>query len=330
MKESLVRLCDAFIAHRDAVRAAFRWDNSMLYPVAASIFCEQGIGVADGESERLRDCRALLKEETGALHGFRGYAMTVTCAILAADGDPARRLSRSLALYGAFRAHFTSSQYLPVAAVMLSGILPEGSYAALAERTREIYDRMRKEHPLLTSSEDAVFAAMLALSDERNDDVILETERCYRILKGEFFSSNAVQSLSHVLALQKGRAEEKCERVLSFYRDLREYGRKYGTGYELATLGVLALLPGDPAEIREDLLDVETHLRGETGYGFFGASTAQRLMHAAMLVSIDRRGETDLGAAAAAQGAIASVIASVAAQQAALMAVIATSSSSGS
>lgn len=320
MNDQLQSLCDAFIARRDVVKSVFPWDSAYLYPVSAVVLLRSEPPVT---KERLLECRALLRRETGAFSDFRGTAAIATVSMLAASRDPEERFRRARSLYGAFRKHFTASQFLPVASMILSESVEEAEYAAFAERTRAIYNAMRREHPFLTSSEDSVFAAMLALSKDRDSDVILETERCYLLLKKELTGSNAGQSLSHVLALFPGRAEEKCERTVRLYRRLKEAKCRYGLGYELPTLGVLATLPLSDEELLSALTEVDTYLRRQKGYkGIFGMTGQQRLMHASMIVSAAYGEEQSTVMNGASLGC---GIATVAAEQAAMLAAIAAS-----
>ena len=53
MKDSLRKICEDFIANRDVMREAFKWDSSYLYPVCGNIFCARG-QMAD--LERLKQC----------------------------------------------------------------------------------------------------------------------------------------------------------------------------------------------------------------------------------------------------------------------------------
>ena len=185
---------------------------------------------------------------------------------------------------------------------------------------------MKKDHPFLTSTEDSVFAAMLALSDKSDDALLEEAERCYQLLKPNFFSGNAVQSLSHVLALADGRAEDKCDAVLSLFEALKARGRKDGTDFELASLGVLATLPVPQESMVEDILEVDEFLSRQKGYGLLGISKPQRLMQAGMLVITDLARGSD----AMQTAAIGSTIALVIAQEVALCAAIAATSVSTS
>lgn len=143
---------------------------------------------------------------------------------------------------------------------MIADLVRPEKYDETAARVRHIYDLMKNEHPFLTSGEDSVFAAMLALSPMTDAEIVSETERCFELLKGEFFSSSAVQSLSHVLALGEGTPEEKCRKTMELFHGLKKKGCRYGTGYELATLGALALLPKEADSTVGELIEADHFL----------------------------------------------------------------------
>lgn len=319
MRSSLSALCGSFIENRDVVKSTFAWENSYLYPVCAAIFTDKRCRAT---SDRLEYCKTLLKAQTGVFSNFRSNAKLAMIAMMAVDSNPDRKLNQALQVYAALKEHFWGSQYLPVASMMIADVVEPARYGEIAARTRNIYERMKSEHPFLTSGEDSVFAAMLALSDLTDEQIVAETEHCYRLLKPEFFSGNAVQSLSHVLALCEGSAEEKCSTTLELYRSLKSRGYKYGTDYELATLGILATLPVDRSTVMTDMMEVDDFLAGQKGYGFFGIGRKQRLMHAGMIVTSDYLDQSDTMQTAA----IGSTISLIAAQQAAMCAAIAASS----
>ena len=319
MRASLSALCDSFIENRDIVKSTFAWESAYLYPVCAAIFLDKR---RKAEPDRLEYCKKLLKAQTGVFSNFRSTAKLAMIAMMAVDSNPDRKLTQALQVYDALKEHFWSSPYLPVASMMIADVVEPARYGAVAARTRQIYERMKNEHPFLTSGEDSVFAAMLALSDLSDEQIVAETEHCYRLLKPEFFSGNAVQSLSHVLALCDGSAEEKCNATMELYRGLKSKGYKYGTDYELATLGVLAALPADRSAVMTDIMETDDFLAGQKGYGFFGIGKKQRLMHAGMIVTSDYLGQSG----AMQTAAIGGTISLIAAQQAAMCAAIAASS----
>jgi len=318
MRHSLSALCATFIDCRDTIKSAFFWENSSIYPVAASVFVDKR---RRADKERLIMCRDILKENTGVFSNFRSHIKLPMIAMMAVSNDPQTKLKRALGVYTALKEHFFTSDYLPLAAMSIAEMAEPEKYEELAKKTRRIYDLMKKEHPFLTSSEDSVFAALLALSDKPEEQLVRDAEQCYDLLKPNFFSGDAVQSLSHVLALCDGDAEFKCSRAMAIFEALKETGNKYGTGHELATLGVLSVLPGEVDAIAEDVATMASLLKGRKGYGIFGATKAQRLMHAAMIVVSEYLGDTNAMQAAA----VTSTVSIIIAQQAAVCAAVAAS-----
>ena len=315
MRDSLSALCGNFIENRDTVKSAFGWESSYIYPVCAAIFMDKRETVS---VERMRRCGDILKSRTGIFSNFRGNGKLAMIAMLAASNEPEDKLEKALQVYDTLKEHFWSSEYLPVASMIIADMVGPERYEEVAARTRQIYDLMKKEHRFLTSSEDSVLAALLALSDLSDEQVVLETESCYDLLKPQFFSGNAVQSLSHVLALGDGPAREKCSKTMELFNRLKAKGYYYGTGNELPTLGVLALLPVDLSVIVEDLIEVDAFLSDQKGYGLLGLGRKQRL-----IVASDYIGQKDNMAMNTA--AIGGTISLIAAHQAAMCAAIAAS-----
>ena len=316
MRSSLSNLCNSFIENRDALKETFFWGSSYIYPVAAAVFVDKR---KTAEVEHLEKCHEILKDNTGFFSNFRNYIKLPMVSMMAVSSDPEDKLKKALTVYEMLKQHFFSSNYLPLASMTISDFVEPVHYEAVAHRTRRIYDLMKQEHPFLTSGEDSVFAALLALSNTSDEVIVQNTEECYDILKPQFFSSNAVQSLSHVLALCEGDAEMKCSRAMDLFYKLKDQGYKYGTGYELATLGVLAMLPADLGTIADDTVQVAEYLAGQRGYGIMGMTKRQRLMHAGLIVTSDYLDQNTSMQAAA----VSSTISLIIAQQTAVCAAIA-------
>lgn len=321
MRDNLSLLCEKFIENREIIRTVFHWESTYIYPVCAAIFTDKR---QTADAEKMKLCRDILRQQTGIFSNFRSNAKLALISMLAVSSDPEAKLQKALQVYDELKEHFFSSQYLPIAAMAIADLTGPEQYGEISARTRRIYNLMKNEHPFLTSGEDSVFAALLALSDLEDEQVVSETEACYEILKPEFFSGNAVQSLSHVLALGEGSAQEKCRRVTELYEGLKERGCRYGTSYELATLGVLAMLPADLSEVMEDIVAVDDYLANQKGYGLLGIGRKQRLMHAGMLVTSDYMEQS--GNLAMNSAALGGTISMIAAQQAAICAAVVVSS----
>jgi len=326
MRETLENICRQFIENRDIVKGAFNFESAYMHPICAAIFTQKNV---KADAFLMKECQKKLKEKTGAFSNFRGNSKIAVISMMATAKDPDKRLESAMTVYEMLRGHFFGSEYLPLASMVISDNADVEKYAEICERTRRIYDLFKSEHPFLTSAEDVVFASILALSDAYERDIVIETERCYEILKENFGATNATQSLSHVLALFNGKSQDKCKETVDFYNELRQKGCKYGVQYELASLGVLAMQRRTNENIISDLLDAEAFLSTCSGYrGIFGFTKKTRLMHASIILSCESTSEQAVMNAATLGSTVSMIIAQQAAMCAAIAATTAASSSS--
>lgn len=327
MKDTLRERCELFVGNRDRIKAAFGWESAYIYPLCAAIYTARG---ATADTAIMKDCLGLLKQRTGAFSNFRGTTKMAIVSKLALCESPGSQLERMMAIYDGLKELFWGSQYLAVAAVTIAELSEPGREDDIVQRTRTIYNHMKEAHPFLTSGEDSAFAALLALSGLDDRRIEQEMELCYSILKPSFFSANAVQSLSHILALGEADAHEKCAKTMDLFDYLKSRGHRYGAGYELSTLGALALLDASAEQIGEDMIAADDYLKGQKGFGAFGIGARQRLLYAGMLAMDAYIPEVSTIQAAALNGVVSLVIAQQAAMCAAIAASAAAASSSSS
>lgn len=307
------------IENRNRVKSVFSWDGGLLNLACAGIFTVKNKTV---DESVLRECKDLLKQEVSVFSNFRSTAQSPITAILAISGNPKQTLENGLLVYQLLKKDFWTSAYLPLTAMIIAQMTPPSLYEGIAMRTRTIYNRMKKEHPFLTSSEDSTFCALMALSEKTDDLMIEDAEQCYRSLKSNFFSSNAVQSLSHTLALCNGEPEMKCKKTMELFAKLKAAGHKYGIDYELPTLGVLAMSGGALDEIVQEITEIDSWLSQQKGFGFFSSITRkQRLMYAGIVAQREYLDEETMQTAAL-NGTISLIVA----QQTAICAAVAASS----
>ena len=326
MRELLKKTCELFIENRDTIKSAFNYDSAYIHPVCAAIFTQKNV---KADPVLMKECLQKIKEKTSVFSGFRGNSRLAVISMMATDQDPDKQLESAVEAYTKLREHFMASEYLTLAATVISTNADPLKYGEICERTRRIYDLFKGEHPFLTSAEDVVFAAILALSNSYERDIVIETERCYEILKTKFGATNATQSLSHVLALFDGKAQDKCKETIDFYEELRQKGCRYGTQYELASLGVLAIQRRENENVISELLEVDEFLSTCKGYkGIFGMPKKIRLMHAAIVLSSVQSNDDTLINATALGSTVSMIIAQQAAMCAAIAATTAASSSS--
>ena len=326
MKAELQALCELFIANRDIARQAFKWDIDTVHPLCANIFCSRGM---KAELDRLLQCKEIINSQTGVLSNFRGNLRPALAAMLAVEERPEEKMSQALENYRILKQDFWGSEYLALVAFLLTDIADTYQVEEKAGRGKTIYQRMKKEHPFLTSSEDSVFAVMMAFSDKTDDELIQDMEACYQGLKPKFSIGNSVQTASHVLAMADSAPAEKVDRVIRLYESLRNANVKYGRDYELATLAALAAMDVDLPTVTAEIQEADEFLSKQKGYGFFGPGKGVRAMHAAMIVS-DQYARRDQVDTAAMAGTLAMIIAQQMAMVAIMASVTATTAASAS
>ena len=336
MRESLSRLCSAFIEDRDTIRDTFKFQSSYLYPICANIFSSRQ---RPARREELIACKKLINEKTGAFSNFRGNLKLPVISMLAACGRPEAMLDQTLENYTLLKEQFHGSEYLALAAILLENMGVRSGLAERIARGKAIYQRMKKEHRFLTSAEDSVFSVLLAFSELSDDALMEDIEACYRLVKNQFGHSNQAQSVSHVLAMTAGTPEAKTDKLFAIYDGLRAEGRKYGKYYELSTLAAVSVLDVEVRQIVWDMLEIDAFLSQQKGYGVLRMDKKTRLMHAAMLAADDYSAQKETAAdfgkspseQNAAHGAVmTSTLAMLAAQQAALCAVMMSSTAAAS
>lgn len=310
MKESLAKLCDSFIENRDMLKSNFKLESMYITPVCAALLASKKVCP---DADTFKNCQKLLKDNTGAFSNFRGYVYLPVISALATDSNPEEKIRKITEIYAILKKYFTRSQYLAYTASVLADMAEISEIDAIAERSKAIFKLMKGNHPFLTSTEDSTFAVLMAFCSQSNEELIHDIETCYSILRSSFSNRDAVQSMSHVIALAGGDVTANAQKAIALYDSLKASGRKYGKSYELAVLAALSVLPVDIETLTEEVLHADSFLAEQKGYGFWGLDKDARLMHAAMLVSFDYAEST-----AAAAAAITGTVAMVAAQQAAL------------
>ena len=257
MNESLQALGARFIEDRDAIRAVFKLENDYIYPVCAQIFLAADRPV---DKARLDESKALVKSTTGVFSNFRGTIRLPLLCMLAAGDEPEARWERTQRCYGQLKDEFFGSEYLALAALLLSDRVKEDDIPALAARGKGLYQRMKKAHPFLTGQEDSVFALLLGQSDRSDDELMEDMERCYELLKEHFPAGDGLQTASHVLALSEEDPTDKAFRVVSLFNAIEAAGGKYGKDRQLPILAALTLGQRFAEDLARDILELDGFL----------------------------------------------------------------------
>lgn len=289
MKPELEKICMDYIANREAVKKAFRWDNKALFAVGANIFCANG---HHADPEKLKECRRVIKKNTGVFSKFRSKKIrSLLAAMLALGEKPEDRMALANDYYRMLRLRFKGTEYLVLCAFLLTDLEKKHLTEETVARGRELFRRMNRKHRILTDHTDSVFAMLLAFSDKSDDELLEDMEACYQFLKAKF-SGGGAQTAAQVLSVSAGAPEEKAQRVTDLYNALLEADVKYGHANEAAPLAALSLTDASVDELVKEIREADEFLGTQEIYGSKDDELARRAMHAVMIVS-DQYAGTD-------------------------------------
>ena len=283
MKPELEKLCREYISSRDAVKDVFRWENDALHAVCANIFCAHG---ETADTERLKECRGIIRDSTGFLSKFRSKKVrSILAAMLSLENKPENRMTQANDYYRRLKRQFKGTEYLVLTAFLLADLMDQDLTEETISRGKEIYARMNRQHRILTNKTDSVFAMLMAFSGKTAEELTGETEACYQALNKKF-SAGGAQTAAQVLSMAGGIPEEKTQRVADLYNALHEAEIKYGHSGELAPLAALSLADTSLSDLTEEIKEADEFLKTQKGFdGSKDSERAQRAMYAVMIVS---------------------------------------------
>ncbi len=283
MKPEREKLGKEYNDNRHPVKEAFRWEKGALHAVCANIFCAHG---KTADTERLKECRKIIKGSTGFRSKFRSKKVrSILAAMLCLEDKPEDRMAQANDYFRLLKRQFKGTEYLVLTAFLLADLADQNLTEETISRGKEIYARMNRQHRILTNKTDSVFAMLMAFSGKTADELTGETEACYQALKKKF-SSGGAQTAAQVLSMAGGTTEEKTQRVIDLYDALHEAGIKYGRSDALAPLAALSLAETPLPALTEEIREADEYLKDQKGFGGTKESEqAERAMYAVMIVS---------------------------------------------
>lgn len=285
MRDSIRYKCDLFADNYKVLSKNFKWGYSINNKLGALLYALENRAV---DIDAITRCRKIIKENTGVFSQFKDLTNFTVSVMLSLHADPEAFFKGALMVYNDMKKEgFHSSHYLVTAATFIAQNADPNEYHQIIQNAKIQYDTMKEEHPWITSSDDYGFVAMLAQANMPVSQTSKEMENCYRILKGDFSNSNAVQALSEVLTFSTEESAAKCKRVYELYQALKRRKCKLGPGMELSFLGVMALLMADTETLTGEIAEVTEYLASKKGFGYWSSSARERVLFAAALVCND-------------------------------------------
>lgn len=282
MNNALEQKCRLLLWNHDAMSKAFRWDNGSMMLAGSSFFVGMNL---EADTEKLKECAEVLKQKTGPFSAFRGNIRMPLICKMAVSENPEQYFENVNAIVQQMKPlKWISADYKILTALTLRDYLEMEEILPAINKMTNLYRGMKNNHPWITSDEDIPFAAILVVSGLDTDVLLAEMETCYELLAEKFRDKNAVQSLSHIMAVNPADAAAKCQKVENIFDTLKTNRHKYGSGYELAVLGTLSMLDLPEAQIAQEIIEADDYLKKAKGFGKFSMGDNMRRMYAALMV----------------------------------------------
>lgn len=274
---------DLMVDNYYELKKGFKWESNLAKHFGALVHSINGKKVDVSIIEKIVK---YIKSKTGTFSNYRGTNGFILSNLLSFEEDYETFFNNMLEVNKKMRdKKFKSSAYLPLAAYTITKEVSSEEWDYRIDRMRDFYNYMKENHFWLTSSDDYVFAAVLAISDLEAEKASKDIEKCYRYLNEDgFHKGNDLQTLSHILAIGEESAEVKCKKTVEIYKGLK--GKKLKLAYNgLASLGVLALVASDIDKIIDEIKEVYDYIYEKKGYGTWSIDKSMRTMLAATLVA---------------------------------------------
>ena len=308
MKESIRKKCDLLAQNYGIVQNSAKLDFAQTAALGALIYTNKNALAKEAD---IRANRKLLHAKVSAFSNLAGHTALALLCKMSLSEDSEAYLDKVIAAYDNFKRGTFHSEYEALAASCMADIADPAAYEEIGREAIEILDKMAERHPMLTGPEDSTAAAMLAMTGLDADAVLSEAEECYQFIKndGFTFSKDALQSVSLILALSPGAAEEKCQYFQKLRHALAKTGSKISGG-QMPILAAFIDLGAAPEQIAADIDEACRYLKTQSGFGdWFGVGYRMRVtLASAVVFQAYREEEGVCSVADTANNAMASVI----------------------
>ena len=200
-----------------------------------------------------------INDNTKLFSSFRGLTQSMLASMLMTEYEDYKNVFLEIQdLYDLMILKgFKKSTHTPIAAYSLYKINnSKDDIPNKIEKSLQIYDEMKHNHPFLTSSEDYTMAVLLCASEETPSHCIHLIEELYTKLNDYGFSKgNDLQITSHILSFSNESIDDKVKKCARIKELFKEKGIKiYSNSY--ASVGFLSLLHSDLDELVDDVTTI--------------------------------------------------------------------------
>ena len=295
MNNEIVQKCELLAQNQKAYYSLFKYKDTGLRISCSLLMAQEGRQV---EKEELKECCQIIEKSIGTPKYFKdlGEMPAITKMILSHRPSEYFATIRQLGIQFDNKKFFYNDQAI-IAAIIIADQVEAEARDKYVAKTKNIFQRMKSDHSLLTTEYDLVLAALLAVSDIDLNNVFLDMEECFELLKqyDDYTISN--HPLSHILALNMAAPNEKVAKTLRIQRLLEKRLNKnrihYTDSFERVFLGLLASLDMTSEEIAGLVKETYDYMKAQKGF-YASMDAITRTTYASAMVLMTYGYNTDI------------------------------------
>ncbi len=289
----------------EVMSSAFKTDGNDL-KILGAFLCSAYEQVAD--SNRINECKSILKDRFGALSEFRGNLQVPLIVKMSLSDNPSEYLNRVSGIYEELSAGYKMGNDMRLlAAIILCDNTTYDNQSRVCELTGKIYESMKEDHKILSGQNDLPFAALMSIQNDDDGHMLECAEECYGLLTQTFkHSKKDMLNVSRILSFGDISANESVESFVKMY-DALKTNKLEIKGMQMTILSVLVNLGLDVDEAVSQIASNDKMLMDIKGFhGAFGLSSVNRRMYAAAITALNNSTQDTI-----VEGTVASSVMSV-------------------
>ena len=286
MTELIRQRCELLEKNRAVIRRSFLLEKELMSVAAGLIFTSEG---KEADIEKLKECRKLLKKNSRPLSNLRDIVELALLSKMALSPSPEQYLTDFLAVYKKVQeGKLLENDFMVLSSILILDLQLQDECGEIISKANELKKMMKKDHPVLTSTDDDSFITFLAVTHKSVDDILANLEEGYEYLtKTCKVSVNAdpAYELCEVLAVSYGDMKEKCDKVLRIFSPMVKKDTEYGSGSAFSALGAFIDVDVEPETIANEIIEAEGLLKEMKGFGGLSMDRRTRVVFATQIVA---------------------------------------------
>lgn len=221
-------------------------------------------------SKRIREIRKYIKENTLWFSSYRGDNLYAISILLSLEEDWKGRFKRILKCEEKLKEmNFVEGAFLSISAWILTESYSDAEIENAGIKMCEIYNFIKDRYSYITSSEDYVICALLAVIDLDKDIYSCIIDEAFKVIKEkELTTNNGTQTLANILCIDFSSWNENLTKSINIIEELKKNIEEIRPQH-MGIVGLAAVLINNEGKFINSVQRVYNYFSEETEYEFY-------------------------------------------------------------